>query len=303
MFQFPVSFWKNGIMTLTISANTVNFNLSDFLGNPATPVSINLTIASGVYIYSTDTAIPAFTTGSLPVGSNVKITNRGYILGMGGKGEDGAQGTSTAGAGGSAPAYCNGGNALNISLPITIDNTSGFIGGGGGGGASGPAPSAVTGGGGGGAGGGAGGNGSHGALGGIGGLPGLAGSNGAMASGGNVGGLGGGAGGGGASWSNQDATIPRGGGGGAGGRILPGTGGNSGGFYGGHGGSGSNSGVSYNATNGYPEVGGGGGWGANGGRSFYRTNGGLGGKAINLNGHIITFTGGNIPSRVMGAVS
>lgn len=87
-------------------------------------------------------AIAAMTTGAQAAGVSLTIVNRGRILGRGGDGGDGGSVTvpnpndlqvslSFNGNDGTV-----GGDALNVTVPVTIDNGSGFIfsGGGGGGG-------------------------------------------------------------------------------------------------------------------------------------------------------------------------
>jgi len=295
--QFPVTMLSS-IKTIRISSDITNYNLAVALGNPIRPVDVKVVIATGVYVYSTDTSIPAFNTGNLPSGSKLVIENHGYIMGMGGRG--GWRETST----NFRINGENGGPALNLTLSTTIDNTSGWIGGGGGGGSYGGT------GGGGGAGGGDGGTGLVIGDNGIGGMPRFPGTNGKFTlSTTNGSGAGGGrivpgvGGAGGISDGRIVLTVAQGGGAGGGGG---GTGGSNTGSSGGTGGSGNASGGSTISHT--PGGGGGGGYGAPGGNTEGNGTpndglGGLGGKAINLNGHIITFTGGNIPSRVMGVVS
>lgn len=242
----------------TISSNQEEIDLSTYLtaqGWNGTDV-VNVTIASGVYIWSDDTSVGGLTIPSSMNGL-VTITNNGYIIGRGGDG------------GGN-----DGGPALvNNATGVTLTNASGaFIAGGGGGGA---------GRGGGGAGGGDGATGFRESvgtlLGGVGGDVGQAGTAAQVAySGGNGGaGQGGGAGGGGGGGSTF--FDPSFGGGGGGGRILPGTGGAggtgdpSGPVFGGDGGGSNNAGSGGTSGGGS----GGGGWGAAGGGG-----GGAGGAAI-----------------------
>lgn len=115
----------------TISSNQTNANLATLAtaaGWNGTS-ALTATIGSGVYISSNSTGTPALTVnGSFPGG--VTLVNNGYIYGMGGAG--GNAGTSNGSGPGSA-----GGLALSVSSAITIDNTSGVIGGGGGGGGAG----------------------------------------------------------------------------------------------------------------------------------------------------------------------
>lgn len=277
-------------VTQTYSVNTANatLNLSTLSGYVAGKSDITVTINSGIYVYSTSTAGYGLDISGATTGDTITIVNNGFIMGQGGAG----------GNPGSA-----GGPAINIAsigvTGLTITNTSGYIGGGGGGGNSDASAGFSSGGG--GAGGGAGGGG----AGGAGGSPGAAGSNGT------------------------------GNGGGGGGRIMPGTGGaggsipsGSGSSPGSGGGAGGGGGVNLSPSkSGYngSASGGGGGWGATGGGYFYGTattpfngySGGsagvagsalsaspAGGKAINLGGKTVTWTGGSSSSsRAYGAVS
>ncbi|GIL18537.1 MAG: hypothetical protein BroJett040_22880 [Oligoflexia bacterium] len=304
---------------VTISSHVQNFNLRNVLmaapynWNGTTPISVQVTVNAGVYVWSDSTAIAAFDTGSFPAGSNLTLINNGYIMGRGGNG-----GNSPGGAGGA------GGNALNILAPITCSTSTGYILGGGGGGAA-----SEGGAGGGGAGGGMGGTSNT--SGGSGGSIGNVGSNGVLGlnttAGGGGGrvvlgsggaqsyvyanviynavyivGNGGGAGGGGGTWAVGTASEPSQGWGGAGGSTS----------------SGSNGAVSATVAT-FPSGGnavaggGGGGWGAAGGYGYsygnawtsglYNYNSGAGGKAINTNGNTVTWSGGSQPATVYGAVN
>lgn len=259
-------------LSQVFSSNTTNSTItaSSLPGYIAGKTDLTITVNSGIYVYSTNTANAGLTITGAAAGDTVTLVNNGFILGMGG-------------AGGNAPSNGNnGGPALNLGYNIRLTNNS-YIAGGGGGGAG------VGSGGGGGAGGGAGGNGNSG-TGGSGGGPGLAGSNGTGF--GPTFSLGGGAGGGGGSVTfaqmGPGGPVPVFGGGGGGGRILPGVGGgiNSGNDSpGGVGGSANNAGSTSAGAGG-----GGGGWGAAGGGSTASGRvGGSGGKAINLNGFTVTY--------------
>lgn len=200
-------------LTVNITANSPNYVLS-FSTLPGYIIGITdvvLSIATGIYVYSTGTGTAAITCASYNTGDGLKIVNRGYIMGQGGTG--GSNGVS----GGV------GGPAISLAMNTIIDNTysSAYIGGGGGGGASG------TNAGGGGAGGGASGSGFYGPSGTPGG-PGVAGTG--WAGGrifpgstpGQAGGNGSGAAGGtnnnpgGDSWNGSPYSSPAVGGGGGG---------------------------------------------------------------------------------------
>ena len=298
-------------LNLVIASDTANYNIATVLGNPTTAKSVTLTINSGVKVYSTSTSQTALNTGMLPAGSKVKIVNKGSIIGKGG---DGGQG------GGVSAGNCcwrqsifpastgqPGGLALEIRLPVTIDNSSGNIWGGGGGGGGGAhvlnRPISKTGGGGGG--------GAGGGIGGIGGSicenkagsPECRGSGGECSGWGTAGVTGGATGGVGGSKSDttslqvmdyqcdedgncacraENRTVYNG---------YSGAGG-MGGDYGQQGGAGGSSDY----------------WGWDGSRADNLSkgtgaSGGAAGKAINTNGNSITWTGGNDATRVKGAVN
>lgn len=113
--------------SLTISTNTRDYNVATAAGNPSSPCTIVVKISPGVVVGSSSTATPAFTTGSLPAGSLVVIVNQGKIVGRGGNGGPGGGGGGSNGLAG--------GNAIELTVDVVIDNTGGIIGGGGGGGA------------------------------------------------------------------------------------------------------------------------------------------------------------------------
>jgi hypothetical protein len=152
-----------GGSTLEISSNMANYNIATMLGSPTSPVNVTLTIPSGVTVSSNSAATAALDTGPLPSGSTVTIVNNGTIVGGGGNGGDGGGPclvtAPTSGA--------NGGNAINTTVTISIENTNGYIygGGGGGGGGATTCASFSSGGGGGGGGGGSGGTSSFGTAG------------------------------------------------------------------------------------------------------------------------------------------
>lgn len=279
---------KANTFLATISSNQTNFNLRDWIVSQGWNQSAKaiITVASGVYIYSTDISIPGMTiSGSFPNG--IELINDGFIIGKGGNGVFANLGQ-------------NASSAISLGTNVSIRNNS-YIAGGGGGGGAGRVGDWWSGGGG-GAGGGAGGN-STGSGGGAGGgpnSPGISGPN----------------------W-NPPGFVALVGSGAGGGRVLPGFGGPGGvgnvsnltlsgaggGTAGGGGagwlvvldffafyqasggGGGSNSQVggngSYGGTSNLSGAGGGGGWGAAGGSGT--TAGGLGGKAVALNGFTVTW--------------
>lgn len=281
---------KRWIVAVTISADTTNFNLRNYLNSTygdysSIPTDVTVTINSGVKVYSTSTSTPAFDTGSSWEGtSTITIVNNGSIIGRGGDGANGLYGAPYPPYSGSAGG--SGGNAINLTQNITINNGSGNVwGGGGGGGASGVAWTAYiyynnTGqaGGGGGAGGGAGGTNSgyywYFAFTFTLGSSGTAGTLSAAGVGGttNI-----------VSEDQGEAGIAY---------MYSGAGGNGGDF--GAAGSTGDTG-SYSAVVGANHTPG---PGVSGGGA-----GGAAGKAINLNGYSATFTSGNNATQVKGAVS
>jgi hypothetical protein len=280
------------VSSLIISTNEADLNLRTWaLANGWDGSSFaEITVAPGVYVYSTNTANAGMTIdGSWPNG--VSLVNNGYIIGKGGNG-----GAGTPANGG------DGGSALSLGVNCSITNNS-YIAGGGGGGVGNYA------GGGGGAGGGSGGNGTGGSTnlaGGAGGSVGSSGSNGISASFGQTGG------------------------GGGGGRVLPGVRNNeaysSGGGAGGSSGIFAFRDLTIN-TNFFLSGGGGGGWGASGGQARVNQNAptgvglggnsnetgttpptgetpigtpGIGGRAVQLNGYAVTW---NATGTRYGAIS
>ena len=322
--------------TFSFSTANASLNVSAIGGYIAGKSDITVTINSGVYLYATSTGNYGLSLSGATSGDTVTIVNNGFIMGQGGNGGGGASGNGNATLiNGTA-----GGPALNLGIGVnpTINNQSGYIGGGGGGG-GGYVQTYGT----------------------------------PYASYGAGGGAGGGNGGG--TWSYNAQTFTAGGAGGAigsagetpptpgsrgggGGRImpatnvifsgnnsadtskfkfsfsLPGTGGQGGGtgraegitsttvetWYQRGGGAG-NTGVSTltgftqkpSSSSYYHMAGCGGGYGAagsnfhNAGSTYVGSTWGVGaagGKAVNLNGRSITWTGGSAStSRVYGAVS
>jgi hypothetical protein len=135
------------VFNQTISSNTANYNLSSAMTaagwNGTTTAFVNVTVGSGVWVYSNDTATPGFIVPSLPAASTVAINNYGYITGAGGQGGQGGDYnfsacTGTVGGNGIA-----GGNALQIYWNTTVNNYANFIAGGGGGGGGGGSSNGV----------------------------------------------------------------------------------------------------------------------------------------------------------------
>ena len=292
---------RRNSVTVTLSSNTTNYTLStaQIPGYVAGSTDVTLVINNGIYVYSTNTANAGLTIAALNADDTVTIINNGFIMGMGGQG-GGWGATGTQGSNGRAA-----GPALTINRNVSITNNGAIAGGGGGGGGQlthqygDPETRPETYyefSGGGGAGGGKGGSDWDSNLGGNGGGPGASGSNGTE------------------YWQQSYPTDYLFRGGGGGGRIIPGIGGASGtnssfpGKGGGAGGGGSAfnptaTGGSGNSAGGSTPIndqggGGGGGWGQPGGAAgrstdssgvLLRAIGGLGGKAVNLNGFTVTW--------------
>jgi hypothetical protein len=271
----------------TISSNQTNLNLRTWAlangWNGSTAATI--TVAGGVYIYSTVQSTPGLTiNGSWPGG--ITLINNGFIMGKGGY----AQALS---AGNQA-----GGVAISLGVSCSIVNNS-YIGGGGGGGGNNRYNVA--------GGGGAGGGDVYfsGGITSAGGGPGSTGANGVNTPGlgGTNGGAGGrifpGTGGSGGRTDGVDANaITAAGAGGGGGAVYA----SKATVTSGAGGAGGAAGGNYTVF-GSLGGGGGGGWGASGGAGDPFGGGiaaGAGGRAIQLNGYTATRTGGGT---TYGAVS
>ena len=125
MFSFPIPHFGLTRTKISISANTQDYNLFTALGSPTKVVRVVLTIDSGVVVSSSDPTIPAFDTGPLPAGSQLKIIHKGKFGGAGGDAGDGGKvDSSVPDPGGNGE---NGGDAINLQLDVTIDNTDGQI--------------------------------------------------------------------------------------------------------------------------------------------------------------------------------
>lgn len=272
---------KSAIFYLEIASDQINYSIATAAAAAGwiSTQPIEFTIPAGIFCYNTsDAAGAALKTGDCPAG--LTIICEGYICGSGGSG----------GVDGHNSGYA-GGRGLKLECDATLYlGASGMCAGGGGGG-GGQNKTVATGelfkgGGGGGAGGGNGGEAKiddSKAAGGAGGGPGNIGSSGSVTGFPIAGGVGGSAGGSGGGYFVGDGIfIPSGrSGGGGGGFYIPSTT-TPGSNYGGTGGS-------YSAGGSGAAGGGGGGWGAAGGDSDGL--GGDAGRAIDLNGYIITRTG------------
>ena len=113
-------------LTLSITGDTANLNLHDFLiasgWNGTSIVTFVLTVNTGVALYSNSLALPALDIGSpFPSGSTIILINNGTIIGAGGAG-----GASNGGGAQGLPGG-TGGLALVTTVPIIVDNSSGVI--------------------------------------------------------------------------------------------------------------------------------------------------------------------------------
>lgn len=116
-----------------VSVDEQNLNLYDryvaIFGAPGASVDAVFEIDSGVVIGSSSTLTYAIDTGSSwPGGSTIRLINRGHIVGRGG---DGGVNPLPGGTDDGDP----GGDAINLTYNLSLDNF-GIIGGGGGGGAT-----------------------------------------------------------------------------------------------------------------------------------------------------------------------
>jgi hypothetical protein len=118
--------------TFLSSTANASLNLSSLGGYVAGITDITVTVSSGVYLYATSTGNYGLSLSGATSGDTVTIVNNGFIMGQGGNGGGGASGNGNATLiNGTA-----GGPALNLGIGVnpTINNQSGYIGGGGGGG-------------------------------------------------------------------------------------------------------------------------------------------------------------------------
>lgn len=116
-------------VNLVIAANAQNYNVRNAVlasgWDGVIPVNVAVTVNSGIIVSASSTGIPAMTSGSLPAGSIITLTNNGYIVGRGGNGAAVTWTQPVRGA--------DGGGAL-VTTTATVITNNGIIGGGGGGG-------------------------------------------------------------------------------------------------------------------------------------------------------------------------
>ena len=124
------------IITLTISADTNNYNIFSNKGGTYSAGISDVTLVNNARISSSSTGTAAVDTGSgWTSGDTITIDNNSIVVGDGGDG--GAGGAATSLTASDAVAGGAGGNAINLQFNTTIDNTGGTISGGGGGGGGG----------------------------------------------------------------------------------------------------------------------------------------------------------------------
>lgn len=121
---------KSASFAHTINTDQLHLNLHSYLLEQGWDgaSSVELTIATAIYIWSDNTAIPALDMGGAFPGG-LTLINKGFIMGKGGDGGYLQANRTT---------YLTptpGGPAISLTGPISIDNAAGYIGGGGGGGA------------------------------------------------------------------------------------------------------------------------------------------------------------------------
>jgi len=134
--QLDDFYGASAAFTYTLTSNTQQGNIRTLAVNGGWDGSSNLVfvIDTNVVVWSDNTSIAALTTGTnFPNG--LTIVNKGKIMGRGGNSTD----TAFYDVGGfvidatARPGYA-GGPAIELNVPVTIDNSQGYIGGGGGGG-------------------------------------------------------------------------------------------------------------------------------------------------------------------------
>lgn len=121
-------------VSLTISANTANYNIFTAAGSPAGVANVTLNITGvGTTVFSNSSSLPALTTGTgWAVGSTVTITNAGII--SGGPGDNGQADNSGAGVNGNGLTGQAGGTAFVATIATSFTNSGTVAGGGGQGG-------------------------------------------------------------------------------------------------------------------------------------------------------------------------
>jgi hypothetical protein len=137
--------WFPRVVNIIINTNQVDFDLYNVIetqlgGSIDKPLDINLTVNSGVYLYSTTTSHGAlYASSTFPAGTICNLTNAGYIYGCNGDGGNGEDSFTQHGTAVVATAGEDGGPSIEAGCQFSINNGSGYIFGGGGGGGGGGA--------------------------------------------------------------------------------------------------------------------------------------------------------------------
>lgn len=133
------------VVNLTVLTDSFNFNMKAAAinagWNQITPLSMTVTVNSGIKIGSTTASSVSFDTDQgFPVGSNLNLINNGSILGIGGEGGIGTDGyrDQTEASTGTVIIYpttrgFKGGTSLQAQVPLNVTNNGVIAGGGGGG--------------------------------------------------------------------------------------------------------------------------------------------------------------------------
>lgn len=131
--------------SLVIAAPETDYDVFVELGGPPGPVDVTLTINAAIRVSATN-GNPAITTAGLHPDSTLRIVNNGEVYGYGGNAGNGGSANMFAeneeictyfGNAGGGSAGQQGGDAIETTIDLTIDNTNGEIFGGGGGGGGG----------------------------------------------------------------------------------------------------------------------------------------------------------------------
>lgn len=127
--------WKliyEGALVVTNDSTVANYNLFTQAGSPSG--AVNVVFVNNGIIYGTSTGTAALRMTGFGAGSTIFFDNNNFIYAKGGNGGNGGRGNDGAGSTGQA-----GGTAIEISRPVSIDNSGWIYGGSGGGGGGGAA--------------------------------------------------------------------------------------------------------------------------------------------------------------------
>lgn len=125
--------------TIFIENNALNLNLrtihDSIYATPTGTETVTFIVQPGIVVGSPAASLKSMKTGDWPVGQPLFLTVQGRIQGKGGASGRGGEGTAVGDQTGAIGE--GGGDALEVTAAITIDNTTGQIWGGGGGGGGG----------------------------------------------------------------------------------------------------------------------------------------------------------------------